>query len=169
MNPGAFERLTPALYGAAALIAATAVADAITSAWPFAPGSVQWRYGALGLASNFLLTLTLGVVVACAVAAQRGHGRTLLALAVVLLGAAAALLAGAVAFALDAFTLTRQVTPDDTMRFRIGAVKAVVKMAATAVIFGWLGVAAWRGGRAARAAAARERTEAPPLIGASLT
>jgi hypothetical protein len=163
---GALERLTPALYAAALLIIVTAVMDAISNAWPFAPGVTQWRYGAIGLTSNFLLTLTLGVLVACATAAWRGYGRTLRVFGVLLLFAALALVIAAVTFALDALTLMRLVTPDDTTQFRVGAVKAVAKMLGTAILFGWLGAAGWRAGRAAREAA-KLHSDAAPLIGVS--
>lgn len=162
---GALERVTPVLYATALLIAATAVMDAISNAWPFAPGVVQWRYGAIGLTSNFLLTLTLGVLVACATAAWRGHGRTLRVFGVLLLLLALALAIAALTFVLDALTLTQQVPPDDMRQFRVGAMKAVAKMLGTAIVFGWLGAASWRGARGLRGGADKSRGEAPLLVG----
>lgn len=165
-SPSAAERLTAGMYAAAALIVLTAAVDAATSAWPFAPGRAEWRYGAIGLASNFLLTGMLGVLLAIGTAAWRGHGRFLRIAGLVLALGSVALLLAALAFTLDALTLYRQVSPDDMKQFRIGAYKAAAKYVGSAIVFVWVGLGAWRAGRAAREGATR-RADAPLIVGRS--
>ena len=72
-----------------------------------------------------------------------------------------------VGFVLDALTLYRQVPPDDTRQFAIGAVKAVAKYLGSAVVFLWVGLGAYRLGREVRDSTERRRTDAPLIVGTS--
>jgi hypothetical protein len=158
---GAPQRLTAALYLAAAVVLLTAVADAVSNAWPFALGTAQWRYGAIGLASNFLLTALLGVIIAVGTAAWRGHAVVLRLGGPVLVVVALLLVAAALAFTLDAVTLYRQVPDDDMRQFRIGAIKAVGKYLTTAAVLAVTGLGAWRS-----APGERRRQDAKLVMGA---
>src|SRR5512137_1497932 len=70
-------------YGVGFLFVALPIIDTLTQVWPVALGSPTWRYGAVGLGSNYLVSLVFGMWLLCFVAAQRLDRRTLLMLAIV--------------------------------------------------------------------------------------
>ena len=54
-------------YPVAALLVVTSLADVLPKILPFQLGSQDWRFGAMGLAFNALVTPLLGLAIAAAV------------------------------------------------------------------------------------------------------
>jgi hypothetical protein len=100
-----WERLRPLavpVYVVAALLIAIPLADTILSVMPPRPGDVAWRFGALGLGGQAVLTPLLGALLALVTAAVFGHRRTLRAVQIVAALAALVFVAASGIFALDA-------------------------------------------------------------------
>ena len=132
--------LVRALYPVAALLVVIPFFDLISTAWPLQPGTLQWRYGFLGLLANVLMTPLLGVVLASVAAASLGHSGTLRVVSVLWLIGAALLLAAVVLFALDVLQLQPQVADQQVTNYRAGSSIAAGKFLLSIVALVWLGI-----------------------------
>ena len=159
----ALRSLGPATYFAGVLMVGLTLADVVATIWPLQFGEIQWRYGAWGLLSGFLLTPVFGLFMLAAAGVILGHVRVLKALWWVNLALALVLVAGCVMFALDVLQLRGAVPPEAKLRFDVGAVKAVVKHLLVAVGLFWLGWACRRG--ASDAAVRRRSGSSGVLVG----
>lgn len=137
--PTLARRLAPCLYLIAIILIVVPLFDASTTTLPFRPGNVQWRFGALGLLSNTMLTPGLGFMLAVvtAVALQQiGAQRALQILSwvgvVVLLGAL-------VMFSLDALQTRSMVRPEQRAAFNLACITAACKMLMWTVAFALFG------------------------------
>ena len=128
--------------------------DLVANVWPLQIGQLEWRYGAWGVLSAYLLTPLLGVMMLAAAAALLGHARMLGALFWLYFLAAAVLLIGSVLFVLDVFQLRGAVPQAGQSQYDVGAAKALVKHIVVAVALFWLG---W----GCRMAAKQARTARP--------
>jgi hypothetical protein len=135
---------------------ALSLLDLVTNVWPLQAGLLEWRYGAWGLLSGYLLTPLLGMIMLAAAAALMGHARALAALFWVNLLVAAVLLVGSVFFVLDVVQLRGAVPVGEQSRYDTGASKALLKHVLVAAALFWLG-------RACRTAAKQSR--APRIQG----
>jgi hypothetical protein len=134
--------------------------DYATNVWPPQPAQLEWRYGAWGILSGYLLTPLLGAVMLAAAAAVLGHRRTLAAFFWLSLVTAAVLIAGTILFVLDVVQLRVAVPSGEQPRFDTGAWKAVVKHVLVAAAMLWLG----RGSRSAARQAVGRRPPAEPEV-----
>jgi hypothetical protein len=144
-----------ALYTVAAALFVIPLVDVASQVWPLRPGLAEWRYGTIGLISNYFLTPVLGLILAGAAAVSSGHRRVQRALGGAGLAIAAVTVVLGLAFALDVVQLRRQVSAEALPMFRTGALKAAFKLVVYVVCYGLLGVAYWRG-------AAPPLEDAPP-------
>lgn len=154
------KRLTVPAYAVALVFLISPAADVVANAWPIEPGNIQWRFGAAGIASNYLLSVVMGLAIGVAAAVASG-GRVMLRVFTVLsllVGVTSALVA--LAFPFDVLQLRGNVREDALGMFAIGSMKAELKILVTAVALILLGVA---GFKTARAQAPRA-TKAPPML-----
>ncbi len=140
----ALRRFATPFYLVAALFFFTPVLDVFLNVWPWRPGLEEWRYGAVGAAANYLVSMVFGCLLATATAAVCGHRRSLRVLAVADWVVAALLAALTLEFVLDVLQLQTRVPQEDQRGFRLGAVKAVVKYLASIVCLVVVGIAGWR-------------------------
>lgn len=159
------DRLVAALYVVAGLFVIHPVADVVTNAWPLAFGSEQWRYGAVGAAANYLISLVFGALLLAVTAAYGGHRRTLRLVAAFSLIAAFALGLMALSFALDVLQLRPAVQDGDMWAFKAGAGKALFKYLTCAFGLIVVGIGSWKvaGGLVQRDSG--ERAPAPLVRG----
>src|SRR5690606_28477869 len=68
-HPRVIAQLRTPSYMTAALFIIVSALDIATLALPANPGAVAWRFGTVGAASNYMLTLYFGVVLLCCTAA----------------------------------------------------------------------------------------------------
>ena len=148
---GVAPHLTGPAYGVAILFVALPIVDTLSQVLPAAPGNPGWRYGVVGLGSNYLVSVLFGMLLLSFLAGARLQRRTLRVLAVVNGVAALLMLAAAMGFVLDAAQV-RASLPRDNFRslrmFDVGAAKAVFKYVVCAPVLGWIAVASWRATRA---------------------
>ena len=153
------KRFAVPAYAVALVFLVSPAADVVANAWPLEPGNMQWRFGAAGITSNYLLSVVMGLAVGVAVAAAAGGRAALWVFAVLSLLTGALLAATALFFPLDVLQLKNSVRPEALGMFAIGASKAELKIAVSAVALLLLGIA---GCRLARGPGARARST--PLL-----
>jgi hypothetical protein len=138
------KRLDTLGYAVAALLVGLPLLELATTAWPWAPGDVHWRYDTLTLLSKLLLIPVAGYALAVAVALAAAHGYTGKVLGAV--GTTSALVVGGLTLLVlpDILAIRAALPPDAVTLFTLAAVKAVLTAAATAVAMGWAGSLAWR-------------------------
>jgi hypothetical protein len=127
---------------------------------PFRFGNVQWRFGAVGLLSNTLLTPGLGYLIVVVTAVTLRHVRAQRVLSVLAWVIAAGLLALLGMFSLDALQTRAMVTPAMHTPFIIASVTAAGKLLLWAIVFVLFGRAA----RAPRALRRSAEAGSPSLL-----
>jgi hypothetical protein len=136
------------------------VADLLTSAWPLQFGSIQWRYGFIGLMSAYLHTPILGIALAMALAFRLGHSTAIRGLAVLSLLGGFILFFAMASFALDVIQLRSATPPESMLAFQVGAVSSELKHFTGFITISLLGVGGWRtAGRLAKRSRTAEASE----------
>jgi len=134
-------------YLAAVLLVVFPIAEFVTGVWPLRPESLQWRYGAVGLSTGYLLTPLLGFVLAAGVAAAAGHDRALRWMANLSILLSLLIAALMVSFTLDVMQLRGGVVSAARPRFDTGAISAGAKYVLVMVVLAWFGIGFRRTGR----------------------
>lgn len=133
--------------------------DALSTVWPLRPGEFQWRFGAVGLFSQALMTPLLGVVLALVTAHILEHRVVLRILAVLAALGGVLLLVVLAGFALDAAQMRGQVRPELKGNFDVASIAAAMKLllAATLAL-----VVTWVGWKRSRRSGGRSRVHPQP-------
>lgn len=160
---GILGRLTRPLYFVAFLFILFPLVDFGLNVWPLRFGDVSWRYGAVGLLSQFFITPLLGLALAWAIAEANDDRGTRLFLSILCAVGAVFLAIALVGFALDVVQVGATVSPERVSGFRIGAIRSMLKQSLMIVALAWFAVAGWRTERARRGGR-RRRSEATPLV-----
>ena len=132
--PAVYHRIAPCLYLVAVVLIILPFVDAAVSITPFHVRSVQWRFGAIGLLTNTLLTPAVGFMLAVVTAALLQHFRTQRVLSIVAWIGAVALLGLLVVFALDALQTRAMVRPEMMRPFVLASTVAVCKLVIWAIV-----------------------------------
>lgn len=130
-------------YAIGILFAALPFADRVLLVWPFRPGEPRWRFGAVGIMTQALLPIALGLFIVCSVAVLLGHRRLLRALAVASGAFALLLIAVTVLYALDTIQLRVSVKPAALTAFDVSATVAGVKLLLIAAVSGGMARVGW--------------------------
>ena len=136
--PAVYRRIAPCLYLLAAILIVVPLVDAAVSITPFHVRNVQWRFGALGLLTNTLLTPGVGFMLAVVTAALLQHLRTQRVLSIVAWIGAVLLLGLLVVFGLDALQTRALVRPEMMRPFVTASTVAACKLvlwAITSIVF----------------------------------
>ena len=160
------SRLVGPAYAIAFLFALEPIVDTFAQVWPPVPGNPSWRFGLVGVGSNYLISILFGLFLFGAVAATQWHRRTLRVLAVLDLLVAVALIGALLTFALDALQLRPGIPSGNAQALRtfdIGAEKAVLKYLLSTVAALWMGLACWVAARGMKNAKGDE--DVPRLVG----
>ena len=133
--PTVYLRIAPCLYLMAFILVVVPLVDAAVSITPFHVRNVQWRFGAIGLFTNTLLTPGVGFMLAVVTAAILQHLRIQRVLAVVSWIAAVALVGLLVVFALDALQTRAMVRPEMMRPFVLASTVAACKLVLWTIAF----------------------------------
>ncbi len=118
--------------------------DLVTTSFPPQFGTVEWRYGFLGLTAAFLHTPILGIFLAMALALLLGHKGALRILSGLCLLGAVLLIVVLVTFALDVVQM-RSITPVEARpAFQAGALIAESKHFTAFLALCLLGLGGWK-------------------------
>lgn len=135
---------TAGAYSFALVLLLWPIIDLVTTSFPPQLGTVEWRYGFLGLMAAFLHTPILGILIAMAVALFSKHERTLRGLSVLCVLGAVFLIGVMATFALDVLQM-RSITPVEARSaFQMGALIAELKHFTAFVALSLLGLGGWR-------------------------
>jgi cytochrome bd-type quinol oxidase subunit 2 len=138
------DALIGPLYFLAVLLIVNPAIDFVAGVQPLSFDNLQWRFGAVGLLSGFILTPLLGIVLAIGVAHYAEHYVVQRILAVLNVLTALGFLMLLVLFVLDVLQLKNLVQPEAEAQFASAAWKAILKHGLFVVVTGWLGVAGFR-------------------------
>lgn len=156
-------------YVIAAILIVIPLVDTALALLPLRPGELAWRFGALGLGSQALMTPLLGGLLALVTATVFGHRRGLRVVQIVAWLAAVLLVVAIALFLLDAIQMRASVRPEVKGAFDKASAVALVKYfvgAAIAVIFA---MASQRAIKRTRTATASGADQPPLVFGASTT
>jgi hypothetical protein len=133
-----------AVYAVGILIMLISAGDFISNVWPWRVGAVDWRYGAIGILSTYLVTPIVGLLLVTITAALLEHTAFLRTLAVACVVMSMILTVAVIAFLLDSLQVRQGVQPTSkwftTVSFMIAAVKHFLAIGTLAI----LGRSAWR-------------------------
>jgi hypothetical protein len=121
--------------------------DLASTVWPFLPGSLQWRYGFLGLLTAYWHTPILAIVLGMFVAMYFQHRKTLRALSVFSFLWAACLFVVLILFPLDVIQLRAMTPAENRSTFQAGAIFSELKHLTAFAVVLLLGWGGWRTGR----------------------
>ena len=110
-------------------------------------GSINWRFGFLGLTFSSLFYLLLTLVLAALTAGYFAHRRTLTAVGISALVAAVLLLAALPIFGLDTLQLRRTINPQVFASYKVAAMKGGALGALAVPIFLVFGIGAIQASR----------------------
>ena len=160
------RRLTPAAYAVAVVFLLSPVVDVVANVSPMEPGSIQWRFGAVGIMSNYLISAIFGLLLGTLLAAATGRRTMLWVFATLNIVTALVLLATALLFGLDVLQLKNVVRPEAAAMFKIGSAKAAFKIVTAAIALLMLGIGGFRTARGKLAASGRKggRSDAPLIV-----
>ena len=114
-------------YLIGAMLILVPLLDTATSLMPPKMDVVAWRFGALGVVSQAIMTPFLGGFLLLAAASLLGHRRVLRALQIVVGLVGVFFLAAIVLFMLDATQMRATVRPEVVRRFDVASVVALIK------------------------------------------
>jgi hypothetical protein len=160
------RRIAPAAYCIAALLLLLPSMDYIGNVWPFRPGAVDWRYGAVGMISTYLLSPLIGLLLASATAALLPQPKVSKLLGVLGWVAALGLLLAVAGFVLDSLQVRSAAPADARWVTTTSFLLASAKMVGAAFTLMILGVGNLRASREVMPmSAARKNRPAVPLVG----
>lgn len=137
-------RFIKAGYAVGALFFFVPMFDIFTAALPIAPGIISWRYGAIGAAANYLISMVFGLFVCVVVAAAAEEKGALKFWSVLTIASGVFLAVLSMEFALDFLQLRSVVRPEAVFAFRVGFGKAWLKYLLSAAALLYMGIKGWR-------------------------
>ena len=146
----ALSRFKWVFYFVALLMVVPPVVDFGLNVLPWRPGQIQWRYGAVGLVSGFLMTTVLGAAMVAGLAAWFGHRWIQRITGILWLISGGLLVLACAGFMLDMLQLRAEVPVEQRWTFDVAGIKAALKNLAGAAALLWLGIVAVRSTRPRR-------------------
>lgn len=140
--------LLAAGYGLAASLVLVPLSDTIVQVLPIHLGTAQWRFGAVGVASNGLVIPLLGLALACGIAFFAGHRRTLRVLSVLAGVGVLLLIFMSGTFVLDVLQVRRQMRLEAQTNVEAASAHALLKMGVIGLVACLLAIGTWKASRA---------------------
>jgi len=145
----------------AALLVFYGYLDYVLNIWPLKLGDARWRFGAVGVMTNYLGLIMLGAVLWLwfqFLSGNRLHVRLVAVLCAIQTLVLLGLMAG---FPLDFLQIRGDVQQADDWNFKAAAARTGVKLLCSAVAFIWITVAGFKN---SRSESGRGRRDSTPLI-----
>ena len=124
--------------------------DVAMQVMPMRFSTLRWRFGAFGLASNALMLVVAGLLLATLAAFWFEHGVMQRIMGTITTVLAVLITGGLLLFALDVLQVRREVTPAAVLAFTVASVTAAVKAILGIVTLASLAIGTFRASRAAR-------------------
>jgi hypothetical protein len=158
------KRIRTAGYVVLMMAAIFPLIDYAVGLWPFALGNATWRFGAIGLLTNYAVGATVSLFFLLVLAVASNDRKVLLVLGTVAALAAISLVAGSASFVLDALQVRGRVTPQALRHFEYAAAQAVVKMVGLAIANALMSRSAFKATRREVRAVPRGKVSVAPLV-----
>ena len=152
-------------YPIALLLIVTSLLDTFPKILPADVGSRDWRYGALGLVFNSMVTPLLGLAVAAASAIVARHVGTLRIVSGVFLALAVFAVLGGILFVVDFTALSAGLSERVTPGFEVATWKTVAIVLLAIPVAAWLGIGGLRAARAEAGSAGSRSNDAGLVVG----
>lgn len=137
-----------AAYAVALMLVLIPLSEMLLRVWPLRLGEASWRFGAVGLFSNALMTPLLGLTFAGMLAFIYGHRRTIRTISVVLGVSGLILVLASGMFILDALQMRASVVPEAKLAFDVASAQALLKLGLFTVVGFVMAVGGWRSTKA---------------------
>lgn len=158
------QRYTKGLYGVALLLIVVPLVDILLRSFAGEVGSLQWRFGSVGLLFGNMGTIVLGTGLAGLVAAILGHRGVLRAIGFFSVLMAVVVLALLVLFALDAIQMRRLVAVAMKRSILVSSAGAAFSATFAMLALVTLGRSSLIASRADRPSAGRTKAAPSPLV-----
>lgn len=152
------------LYAFAVVLVVSPVVDVGTTVFPFRPGDLSWRYGALGIVPGYIHTPLLGLAIAFCLAIWFRHARTLRWLSILTLLAAVAFVMAMGVFALDVVQMRGMRPPEEQGLVLAGGAIQEFKYGTATLVLALLGIGGWRTAARLLERDADEREAGPGIV-----
>lgn len=139
-----FSFVWAAAYFVALLLIVNPIVDVTIAALPFLPGEMTWRFAAIGIFAEAVMTPLLGVLFILLIATYLGHRSVVRAVGWLCAVGFVAFLGVIGLFAVEAMAMRELVTEEAQAAFGIASVAALVKHITGAIGTGLLAVGAFR-------------------------
>jgi hypothetical protein len=166
LTPDSQSRLRVPTYLVLGSALIFALVDFFLAVAPLQVGNVMWRFGAVGLGANAIVTPLVLCVLIYALAVWLGDRAMIATIGVFAALLALYLLVAVGAFSLDALQMRSRVAPAAHGKFIVASAVAIVKIVIELVLAVVLAVNAFRANRATRRVTARGARASAPIIGA---
>ena len=164
------KHIRTAAYIILILAAVFPFVDIVSGLFPLNFGNATWRFGAVGVFSNYAMGLSLELLLLAVLAWLSNHRRVLLVLGVISLLLAVVLLGSTVLFMLDALQTRARVNPALMKRFDFASAGAVAKLVMYAIANAILARGEFLAARRlTRLTTPRTKAKVAPLVGVSTT
>ena len=140
------------------------VFDFASGLWPLHMANPAWRFGVLGLLSNYSLGFVGELFLIFVLAIAANDRKVLVTLGIVSAIMAVLLLIGSGGFVLDALQTRARVTPQTLHRFDLAAVQGLIKLLAVLVSSAVLSRSSFKAGRRDKAAIRPRGSEVPVVV-----
>lgn len=160
----ATRRLTLAAYAVAFYFMLSPIADIATNVWPFDFSNEQWRYGLAAITSNYVVSALFALLVTAFVAAANEHRWVLRLVALVSIVGAVILAVMSVGLLFDYLQIANLVRPEESAPFKIGAMKAGMKIGVVCVVLVMMAVTTFRASRTIPVRVKERRVDTAPLV-----
>lgn len=164
-NRASARALALAGYPTALLLIATSALDVIPKILPSSIGSRDWRYGALGLLFNSMVTPLLGLVIAGAAALIARHRKTLAFISALFLALGALTVVGGILFLVDFNALAPGLNTGVTGAFKVATWKTILIVLFMLPAAFWFGFGGLRAARGVKAVSASQNTDGNLVVG----
>jgi hypothetical protein len=152
-------------YPIALLLIVTSLLDTFPKILPADMGSRDWRYGALGLVFNSMVTPLLGLAIAAASAIVARHVGTLRLISGLFLALAVFAVLGGLLFIIDFNALSAGLSERVTPGFEVATWKTVAIVLLAIPVAAWLGIGGLRAARAEAGSAGSRSNDAGLVVG----
>ena len=149
------------VYLTACILVLLPFLETLLTLWPFNPGLVQWRYGAVGIGSRALMTPALGLLMILIMAAWTENRSLLRWYSIFSLVGAVVLVLLIPLFALDVVQMRSNARPEALATFDVSAGVAFIRLLAVAGVMTAFFLASRR---MARDDGARSRPPRSPVV-----
>jgi hypothetical protein len=163
-----YPKLVWPAYLIAFMLIAIPLFDASMSVFPFALGSEQWRFGAIGLISNAFIIPAAGLLIALVTALTFGHFGFLRVLGFLCLFGSAGFFILLLLFVLDSVQVRMNITPQAKLAFVVASITAGAKLILASITLIFIGRAGLKSRQGTDRAVAK-RSASPSPVGPAAT